>query len=186
MTDFTPAGLKYIPNVLPDNIYHKVIRFLIEQKFQPITNSKNSRCVLQYGYQYDYFNRDAPKKIEPIPPLLTELLSYTLLDNLEFDQCIINRYLPGQGISEHIDSGVFSDTIVCFTICGGAYLQFKNGERKFNLYTEPNSLYIMQGESRYKWTHAMVGRLNDVVGLTKIPRMVRYSITFRKLKGKKA
>lgn len=102
----------------------------------------------------------------------------------KFDQCIVNRYLPGQGIGAHIDALAYGSIVACYTFSGGAYIDF-TGNRSWNEYTrreiwtEPNSLYIMTGSSRYDYKHAMVPRLTDKIGNNVIKRRERISITFR-------
>ena len=43
-----------------------------------------------------------------------------------FNQCIVNNYLSGQGISQHTDIKSYGDIIGCFTLGGGATMTFKN------------------------------------------------------------
>ena len=99
-------------------------------------------------------------------------------DDYVFDQCIVNNYFPGQGISKHIDLIDFGSVIGCFSICSGSEMVFQRGEEKYGIYAEPNSLYIMSGDSRYKYTHEMVSKKSDN-GKT---RDRRISITFRNVK----
>ena len=92
-----------------------------------------------------------------------------------WNQCIINRYLPGQGIGAHIDVKSYGDHIVCFTLGSGREMEFTRDDDNYCLYTEPRSAYVMSGDSRYKWKHQMRLRKSD----SGVSRSVCYSITFR-------
>ena len=96
-----------------------------------------------------------------------------------FNQCIINNYLDGQGISAHVDVRKYGSVIGCFTIGSGATMVFQKEGAKHEVYVKPNSLYIMSGDARYSWTHAMPARKFDIVDDTRIPRSRRISLTFR-------
>ena len=66
-----------------------------------------------------------------------------------------------------------------FTLGHGANLHFSKGDAHMDLYTEPNSLYIMSGEARYSWKHEMKKLKYDVVNGKKVKRGERISVTFR-------
>lgn len=99
-----------------------------------------------------------------------------------FEQCIINAYEPGQGIGKHIDSLNFGDVVGCFSGGSGAHIIFKNNEEKYQVYIEPNSLYIMSNDARFKYTHEMSACKSDKVNGERIKRDKRFSITFRYIK----
>ena len=183
-------GLYYMDNII-DN-YEEIITYLDEQKWEPITKYTNSRMVQHYGYKYNYSNKSIKEPTTPIPHLLSSELveqlidicqQFSLIDNTyEFNQCIVNNYNPGQGISKHFDKITFGNVIGCFTLLGGATMIFRNRNNNkdtYSIYTKPNSLYIMSGDSRYKWTHEMPSTKSDKVNNTIIKRSRRVSITFR-------
>ena len=182
-----PSGLYYIPYIGMD--YKSVISRLDELDWQNV-NPKNtdSRVVQHYGYKYDYNTSAVKEKGDEMPPCISGLKNYltrTCLelkitdDSYKFNQCIINNYTPGQGISAHVDIKSYGDVIGCFTLGSGTTMVFEKGDEKYEIYVEPNSLYIMSGDSRYKWKHSMPARKSDVVNGKKIPRDRRVSVTFR-------
>lgn len=164
-----------------------------QAQLQPVTNSDNSRQVIQYGYQYDYTHKTAMKqKIDYIPDILIPLKEYAEnyirakinpAISICFNQCIINRYIPGQGISAHIDSFTYGPYIACFTFLSGRDMEFTDSKTNYILYTKPNTMYIMTGNARYKWRHQMKGRKNDIVENIKILRGECFSVTFRYVHG---
>jgi len=159
--------------------------------------SSGGRKVKQYGYEYDYLTKSIYKPAESFPPELVELASIArfeclargLIDHTyEFNQCIINKYEVGEGISAHSDLHKYGKVIACFSFGGGAYMHFMKNQKPdsiTNLYVEPSSLYIMSGPSRYEYTHEMKRRKTDMVNGRRINRSTRYSITFRNVPNKK-
>lgn len=205
------SGLYYINNIqVADN--DNTIDKLNTKEWKPLSNSPNSRVVQHYGYEYDYNTYNIKKKCEEIPEFLLKYKEFltnkcnelNIINNnknnneetkdknddkntnnkYEFNQCIVNNYEIGQGISKHIDVVSYGDIIGCYTIGGGSSMIFRNKNNtneKYEIYTEPNSLYIMSGDARYNWTHEMPSRKSDIINGTKIPRNRRVSITFRNI-----
>lgn len=173
-------GLSYYPNIIPKITKEKILKYFQEhpEEEKPVM-SANSRRVRQYGYIYDYTNRGVEEKAESIPDVMAELLTLIPSNPCDFNQCIVNHYRPGEGISAHIDSPKFGPVIACFTINGGIEIEFRRNEKVEKLYVEDNSLYIMSGEARSRWTHSISPRLYDTVNGTRIRRVLRHSLTFR-------
>jgi len=87
-------------------------------------------------------------------------------------QIIINEYVPGQGISKHIDDPKqFGEWIMCISLGSHVEMTFDDYDISLN----PCSLVVMTGDSRYKYTHQIKSRKSD----KGIPRTTRVSITFR-------
>jgi alkylated DNA repair dioxygenase AlkB len=96
------------------------------------------------------------------------------------DQAIVNEYVPGQGISAHVDcEPCFKDTIATVSF-GWAYeMDFSNrttAERK-SVMLEPGSALVMRGDARYQWLHEIKARKSD----HGIARQRRVSLTFRNM-----
>jgi alkylated DNA repair dioxygenase AlkB len=189
-------GLYYFPNVIDPELADDITEFLNDQDWKGVSTSETGRKVQQYGYEYDYSTRKGSdyKKINPIPELLLllqqmglktigELMDEETLNLCTLNQCIVNKYEPKQGISAHIDKESFGPVIVCFTLGSGTTMTFttiKNNEKiVFEKYVEPNSVYLMTGESRYKWKHEIKSRVSDETKNGKIRRGTRISVTFR-------
>ena len=140
----------------------------------------DSRRVLQFGYDYTYggVKAEVKRSNNPIPDFLQPLRNKARqVTGVDFDQCIVNRYLPGQGISRHVDRLIFGDTIACFSLGSSAVIVFRHPEsgEAVDVIIPENSLYVMQGDARYVWTHEMPARLKDFGKA----REIRYSVTFR-------
>lgn len=183
-----PEGLFYFPKIIDDQTCQTIIQSLDQNIWTPLTITVDTgRKVQQFGYYFDYFKHDVIEKAPNIPlylnsimETLTQKCNENKLQYGEFNQCIVNNYYKGEGISPHTDILRFGPVIGCFTLNSGAEMQFTNtsGET-YKLYTEPGSLYIMSGPARETWKHEMKHRDYDVVEGNEIQRNRRISITFR-------
>lgn len=190
-----PQGLFYYPLAIPKSLCGRLESFLTDTcEYFSVTPYKwqvfegDSRKVAHYGYKYNYSSKDVTDTAPEFPDVIEELCVHiynihgvNLPDGYWFDQCIINRYLPGEGIGAHYDHAGYDEYIACFTIGGGAEIEFRErcSGNKYALYTEPRSMYVMSGPSRWTWTHEMKKRKKDPGhGL----RQTRWSITFRSVR----
>src|SRR5262249_50640131 len=98
------------------------------------------------------------------------------------DQLIVNEYQPGQGIAKHVDCvPCFGKTVVSISLGSTCVLEMAQGKQKVPLLLEPRSAVVLQGDARYRWTHAIAGRKQDRWGDKVLPRGRRLSLTFRKV-----
>jgi alkylated DNA repair dioxygenase AlkB len=177
-------GLSYYPDFLTPERLNKITADLeTNTNWVGVSTSKKARKVIQYGYTYSYAGGSL-RSTDPIPDIyaISENLSRVSpeLQNWIPNQLIINQYLPGQGIAAHIDhTARFGDKIACVTIGSGIEIEFTRGAEKKTIYVEPNSLYVMSGEARYKWKHEIIARRADLVDGKTIPRGTRVSLTYR-------
>lgn len=147
------------------------------------------RRVQHYGFKYDYRSRSINEsmRVQDIPHWC-KFLTNRLYDNewlLPADQMIVNEYLPGQGISAHVDcEPCFLDTIVSVSLLSPCVMIFRHkviGE-SVEVYLEPNSAVVLRGDSRYKWTHEIPARKTvKFKGKNIKPRARRVSLTFRQV-----
>lgn len=176
-------GLTYIP----DFISVQEQDFLLSQIDQQLWLTDIKRRVQHYGYKYDYKARAVGNDayLGPLPDWLSSI-SKKLHDDGIFplvpDQVIVNEYLPGQGISAHIDCiPCFADTIASLSLGSPCIMDFSNlktGEKK-SLVLEERSLIVLSGPARYEWQHAIPARKSDVINGIKTERARRVSLTFR-------
>ena len=206
-------GLYYIDNIPMDT--SKLLKKLDRLPWIHVSNNSNSRLVQHYGYKYDYGKRtnridlkcdDFPRCIRILADFLEDIcLELGITDNKyenkltdksggdtrvpEFNQCIVNNYYTGQGIGPHIDVTSYGKVIGCFSIGSGTIMKFTYRDKSEEIYIRPNSLYIMSGDSRYKWYHSMPARKKDILNNTNgcdpkvMERGRRISITFRNVES---
>lgn len=149
------------------------------------------RRVQHYGYKYDYRKRaiDHSMFLGAIPNWAIKY-AQRLVDkgymSIIPDQIIVNEYLPGQGIAEHIDcEPCFADTVISLSLGSEVIMQLKeknNRTNKIDVLLESNSLIILKGDARYQWTHGIPARKSDLFNGERLTRDRRISLTFRKVK----
>lgn len=145
------------------------------------------RRVQHFGYRYDYKARSvaASSYLGPLPEW-SEEIAHQLVSDVLFpqlpDQLIVNEYLPGQGISAHVDCvPCFAHTIASLSLGSTCLMRFKNvhTREKIELLLQPRSLVVLANEARYDWTHAIPDRRSDTWEDEKLERSRRLSLTFR-------
>src|SRR5215208_1003473 len=107
-------GMKYVANFLSQSEQEAILQEVDRHPWR----ADLKRRVQHYGYRYDYKARtvDPSMYVGPLPPFAVavahKLVSHGLVACLP-DQLIVNEYLPGQGISAHVDcEPCFENTIV--------------------------------------------------------------------------
>lgn len=116
--DEWPDGLTYLENYIQEDEAVKLVHEIDAAPWR--TDLK--RRVQHYGYRYDYKARQARREdyLGSLPDLLQHLAE-RLTSEGHFqavpDQVIVNEYLPGQGISAHIDcQPCFGETIASLSL----------------------------------------------------------------------
>ena len=148
------------------------------------------RRVQHYGFKYNYKSRsiDHGMYIGALPTwsqqLCNRLVNDKLINYLP-DQIIVNEYLPGQGIANHIDcEPCFNDTIISLSLISSCVMDIINKDypnRRLELLLPPRSLVVLSDEARYRWTHGIASRRVDEFNGQKVIRERRISLTFRKV-----
>lgn len=142
------------------------------------------RRVQHHGYRYAYRGRkvDAAEPLGPLPGWAGELaarLHGEAVFTCPPDQVIVNEYVPGQGISAHIDCvPCFGPVIASLSLLSGVAMELSRPEPGLRavLWLPPRSLLIFEGDARWRWRHAIPARKSDP---DHGPRGRRLSLTFR-------
>lgn len=177
------AGLTYLRGFVDAGHERSLLAHVDEHPWR--TDLK--RRVQHYGYRYDYTRRsiDDTLRAAPLPGWGTDLAA-TMVDRglttAQPDQLIVNEYLPGQGITPHVDCvPCFSETVLSLSLGSACTLDLahvSSGERVC-LHLEPGSLVVLSGDARYEWAHGIASRKSDMVAGRRVPRGRRVSLTFR-------
>lgn len=174
-------GLTIVPNFITEDEEIELINVINQQ----VWNKSLKRLTQHYGYGYNYKSRSITKsdRIGDVPDWLNNVVQ-RMLDNKFIDevpdQVIINRYLPGEGISAHVDAPrIFHDKIYSISLGSPAKINFSRGMLKTKLYLKPRTFLLMQGVARYKYKHSILPKMYDLVDGVRVHRTTRYSITFR-------
>lgn len=181
-----PSDLKYLPDFISGEEAGCLVNTIDEQPWR----SDLKRRVQHYGYCYDYKARQAREVdyLGPLPPFL-KVLAERLTHAGHFgsipDQVIVNEYMPGQGISAHVDCRpCFGDVIASLSLLSSCVMRLENlnVSQKVDLVLEPRSLLLLSGDVRHIWSHAIPARKSDIVNGQKQPRSRRLSLTFREMR----
>ena len=169
-------GLFLYKNYISDEYHNDLINFINDQPW----NVSLSRRTQHYGYIYDYSKKSKPQSTIAIPEIFlqlkTNIESLPMINNIKFDQCIINEYFPGQGISPHVDHTTqFGPIVVSLSLASPCTFQFIRNNMVLNYKLEPKELCIMTEDARYFYKHSIPKTKSDRTG-------IRYSITFRSIK----
>jgi len=176
-------GLTYLPNYLNVDQQNTLIEAIDQQNWM----NDLKRRVQHYGYRYDYRRRTVTPDmyLGKLPGWLSPIAKKIYADAhmpAIADQCIINEYQPGQGISAHVDCEPCFGNVIGSISLGSACVmvfQHRSNGQKAELQLEPGSMVIMTGEARYDWTHAIPARKTDKLNGETWQRNRRISITYR-------
>mmetsp|Transcript_2525 Transcript_2525/g.16654 ORF Transcript_2525/g.16654 Transcript_2525/m.16654 type:complete len:294 (+) Transcript_2525:2234-3115(+) len=104
--------------------------------------------------------------------------------NPTFNQMIINKYSPGEGINNHVDLQAFADGILSISLGSSCVMVFQQlqGTNREEVILHRGDVLFMCGSARYEWEHGIPARTSDMWGGSIQPRGMRISLTFRKMK----
>ena len=176
-------GLSYIPEFLDKESQLHLLQEIDSHEW----SSALKRRTQHYGYVYDYTKKNIDKSmfLGPLPSWLLVFAERLVKDNIfaeQPDQVIINEYLPGQGISRHIDCvPCFGRTIASLSLGSQCIMQLENSKlnKTGNIALQPGSLLVLQDEARYDWMHSIPARSEDLINKEYLKRTRRVSLTFR-------
>jgi alkylated DNA repair dioxygenase AlkB len=177
-----PPGLIYQPDLLTPDEERSTIDLLEQLGFTAVEmrGQVARRTVHHFGLRYDYTARSLGSG-DPIPEALAELgrrcARLAALEADSFVQLLAQRYPPGAPIGWHRDSPPFGVIagISLAAPCRMRFRRFGDERHVVEQVLEPRSAYVLAGEVRNRWRH-------------QIPpvKELRYSLTFRTLRGKAA
>ena len=183
----TIPGLFYFDNFISKEEATELLNEINKKTW----NLTLKRRTQHYGYYYDYktSHLDLSAKTEPLPDfikfILPKLQALEILKDFNPDQLIINEYLPGQGISSHIDKvSDFEEKICSISLGSDVIMEFRKGGEKNEVRLRENSIVILTEDARFKWSHGIPARKSDKLNGITQERRSRVSLTFRIKKNK--
>jgi DNA oxidative demethylase len=140
------------------------------------------RTVGHFGWRYGFDSA----RIRPGPELPQFLLDLRArcarlieVPAERLEEALVTRYPPGAAIGWHRDAPAFGSAVVGVSLLGACTLRFRradgNGWFRYDRVLEPRSAYVISGTARTSWQHSLAP-----------VRSLRYSVTFRTLRGKAA
>lgn len=181
-------GLTYLRNFISKDEEHAL---LAEIDDGPWDGDNKSRRTKQFGYGFHWRNRHSNALVRLAPPqdhmprsshaILERLKLHGCIDSVNFDQCIVNDYIGGQGIKAHRDREFFGEVVLGMSLLESVVMDFKclkTGEVRA-LLLEPRSVLLLQGEVRWLWQHSITPAPTLLYRGALLPRGRRTSLTFR-------
>ena len=177
-------GLTYIPEFISSSQEKELIDFI---DGQPWLNDLKRRTQ-HYGYKYSYKERkiDQSMYLGPLPAIFAAWASNLINESLFVDwpdQVIVNEYLPGQGISPHVDCRTcFGPVIGSISLLSPCMMEFNKNAELHRQFLKPRGLLILKEDARYRYAHSISARKDDVMDdESVITRTRRVSVTFRNI-----
>jgi alkylated DNA repair dioxygenase AlkB len=175
-----PEGLLYQPDFLSREEEAELLRIFSTLEFQVFDfhGYTAKRRVLEFGLEYDFTTR-AATPTQSFPEFLSSIREraavFAGLQVTSLVEGMVSEYTPGAPIGWHRDAPQFG-TIIGISLNSASRMRFKpyKAEGKIvSLTLEPRSIYVMRGPVRWRFQHS-------------IPpvKELRYSITFRTLRGR--
>jgi alkylated DNA repair dioxygenase AlkB len=188
-------GMKVVEEAITPEMEQMIIQAVenMDQGVHTQNRGPGNIHVWEYGWTYcsngnAVYNLDESNRIGDIPIAFLELfrIASTKL-NVHYipDHCMINKYEPGQGIYAHKDDERYwGDWVVGICIGSGATMRMTNCQTRETKshYMFPRTAYLLESESKDEWQHEIPATDHDMIGSIKIPRGVRYAVTFRSIK----
>jgi alkylated DNA repair dioxygenase AlkB len=179
------SGLVYLDDFIPPSYEAELIACIDQQHDAWMTEL--SRRVQHYGYRYHYgrphVHLNEQDHLGSLPEWLSSLayrLTSVVLLLQSPDQAIINEYMPGQGISKHVDCpGCFGPRIATVSLGSACVMFLRRQQFQRIQFLQRRSALVLTGDSRSHWTHEIPARKNDEVNGVGLPRGRRLSVTFR-------
>lgn len=172
-------GLTYVPEFLTKEEHDRLLAHVDAGEWD--THWK--RRVQAYGGSYDSSPvANADRRMPSWGTALAERLYKEDLTPILCNMMLVNEYLPGQGIAPHVDYHPYDRTVVSISLGSPCIMDFEHvdGHGRHQIWLEPRSALIMDGEARYEWKHGIAARKSDTWNGVPFRRGRRVSITFRK------
>jgi alkylated DNA repair dioxygenase AlkB len=178
-------GLKHIADYITTQEQNQLLEIIDQQEW----STQLKRRVQHYGYRYEYKKRTlvSASYLGELPNWAEQLGQRLVRDRVTPtppDQLIINEYLPGQGITNHVDCvPCFGNTIISLSLGSSCVMNFTHPPTQTTIpfLLSPGSLIILQGVARYQWQHGIYPRKKDKYQGRELVRSRRVSLTFREV-----
>lgn len=180
--DTLPEGFIYQPDFLSDAEESELLRIVEGLDFAPFLfqGYTAKRRIVEYGFEYDFGTRKAAAA-RSIPdfllPVRERAAVFAGIEPKQIVEAVVTEYPPGAPIGWHRDVPQFK-VVIGLSLASSCRMRlkpYKAGRKIVSIILEPRSIYVMRGAARWDFQHS-------IPGVDKL----RYSITFRTLRAKKA
>jgi alkylated DNA repair dioxygenase AlkB len=177
-----PDGFRYEPEFLSSQEEASLLERISRLEFGEVRmrGVAARRRVVQFGWHYSF--ESFKLTAAPPPPTYLSVLqeraaAFAGVSARALSEVLVTEYQPGATIGWHRDAPPF-DIVVGISLASACRFRFKRatarGVERYSLNVAPRSIYLLDGPARRDWQHSIPA-----------VRAMRYSITFRTIKGKK-
>ena len=177
-----PEGFLYRPDLITADEEQELIEHVRALEFAEVKmhGVVARRRVAHFGWLYAFDSWEiapGPPLPEFLLPARARLAELIAVEPERLAEALVIEYPPGAGIGWHRDAPPFGVVAACSLLssCRFRLRRGTSGRIDTTIAIEPRSGYIMSGAARTRWQHS--------ISPTK---ELRYSITFRTLREKKA
>jgi alkylated DNA repair dioxygenase AlkB len=157
-------------------------RALVEAIDREPWSHEYSRRRQHYGASYEDARAPATRPMPAWVGSIGERLVARGLFAEPPNGCLVNEYLPGQGIAPHLDrvwAGPIVASLSLASACGMDFIHAEDRARRHVLWLPRRSVVVLSGEARHAWMHGIAQRKSDLHEGHRLPRERRVSITLR-------
>lgn len=172
-----PSGFVYEPDFLSELDEARLIAGIANLELREARYKEYTarRRVASFGAGYDFDANEllpAPVLAPFLLPLRERIAHWTGMPEADFGYALVAEYAPGTQLGWHRDVPQF-EMVVGVSLAGACTMRLRRyppreGAPTFKLPLERRSAYVLKGEARWDWQHA----------IAPTPQL-RYSITFR-------
>lgn len=180
--DLLPEGFRYEPAFLSAAEEEALLERVQALAFQEVRmrGVAAKRRVVQYGWRYSFESfrmSEGPGLPDFLVPLRDRAAVLAQAAPAALAEALVTEYSPGAAIGWHRDAPGFG-IVVGISLLSACRFRFRRGRtgawETAELRLAPRSAYVLTGPARHDWQHSIPA-----------VRELRYSITFRSLRGGK-
>jgi alkylated DNA repair dioxygenase AlkB len=176
-----PEGFVHREEFLSTSSESRLLEFIRSIEFHDVKmhGVVARRRVVQYGWKYSFDSHrmtQGPELPEDLRGVRDDAAALAGLRAEELSEALVTEYTPGATIGWHRDAPGF-DVIVGVSVLGTCRFKLRRERAEggwdiLEVPLAPRSAYVLSGPARTEWQHSIPA-----------VRELRYSITFRTLKG---
>ncbi len=175
-------GFRLVRGYIDPETERQLLAHIDAEPWENIYRRRLQHYGLGYGSgrKQTVWVRDFPRWLLPLARRVAEDAPFDRFP----ENCVINEYIPPQGIGPHRDHSDFGPTVACVSLGSDIVMNFAHPERgeRIAVPVPVRSFWVITNEARWEWTHGIAPRLADVIHGERRLRARRVSVTFRTAK----
>lgn len=168
----TPDGLGLLPDYVPEDEQRAILDWV----------DANTT------WSFEFAGNPCETLTGTLPPWSLALAAAMAADGVfpePPDYVHLIDYPAGSGVPAHVDDASLGETIAGVTLRSSRVLELtrEGTDDRVRVLLMPGDLYVLEGEARHDWRHAVPVAAVDTFGGTDYERGAAVSVTFRRVAG---